>query len=296
MDMPAHTGHQGHTHHAPQGPSTTRGAEGSCLRHDGDRAVTAPSRTRRAPVLLLQRKVSGEVRSRTGAVRTVRRENARTRHGRSRAGDWNDLHLPDAPGDPAGPPGQLPEVRDDAGAGAARTGRGQELGTRRFPAPLLVDPAADGGRYGAGDAGPPAGRVRHGGPELDRTGAGVTDRALGRLALLRAGGSVDREPQPEHVDADRARHRCSLSLQRRGHGGAERVPGLVHLDGAGRGVLRSGSRDCLADVARPDPRVEGALANLGGNQVAARADTQDRTPHCSRWQRGGCSARARARR
>jgi hypothetical protein len=44
----------------------------------------------------------------------------------------HDLHLPDAPGDPAGPSGQLPQVRHDARADAARPGR-------RAENPELVD-------------------------------------------------------------------------------------------------------------------------------------------------------------
>ena len=39
-------------------------------------------------------------------------------------------------------------------------------------------------------------------------------RALGRLAVLRAGVGVDREPQPQHVHPDRPRHRRGLRVQR----------------------------------------------------------------------------------
>ena len=40
------------------------------------------------------------------------------------------------------------------------------------------------------------------------------DRAVGRLAVLRARRAVDRASQPEHVDADRSRHCGGVHLQR----------------------------------------------------------------------------------
>ena len=43
--------------------------------------------------------------------------------------------------------------------------------------------------------------------------SGDAGRALGRLAVLRARLGLGREPQPEHVQPDRARHRRGLSLQ-----------------------------------------------------------------------------------
>ena len=55
-------------------------------------------------------------------------------------GRRHDLHLPDAPGDPPGPSRQLPEVRHDAGAGAAQ--RWTTTRTRSWP----TSRAASGGR------------------------------------------------------------------------------------------------------------------------------------------------------
>ena len=55
---------------------------------------------------------------------------------------------------------------------------------------------------------------------LARARARRAGRAVGRLAVLRALGAVDREPQPEHVDADRHRRRRGLRLQRRRDRGA----------------------------------------------------------------------------
>ena len=145
-------------------------------------------------------------------------------------------------------PGNCPKCGMTPGAGAARARGDREPGTRGLPATLLVDAALDGNRHHLGDAGPSAGLVRHGHAELDRAGADAADRAVGRLAVLRARRAIDREPQPEHVDADRPGHRCGLRLQRGGHGGAAGVPGLVRVDGAGRGLLRGSGGDHLVDA------------------------------------------------
>ena len=119
----------------------------------------------------------------------------------------DDLHLPDAPGDPPGPSRQLPEVRHGARAGDAEPRGRREPRAGRLPAPLLVDAAADGRRHRAGDVRPSPAAHGHGDPELDRAGALDAGRAVGGLAVLRARRAVDRQPQPEHVDADRPRHR-----------------------------------------------------------------------------------------
>ena len=51
--------------------------------------------------------------------------------------------------------------------------------------------------------------------ELGAARAGDAGRALGRLAVLRARLAVARQPQPQHVHADRARHGRRVALQRR---------------------------------------------------------------------------------
>ena len=131
------------------------------------------------------------------------------------------LHLPDAPGDPAGPSRQLSQVRHDAGAGDADTGR------RRKPragssadasgghcrSSVVVTFLAMFGHRSAGSTCAPQSWV-----ELVLTLAG---RPLGRLAVLRARRAVDRQPQPQHVDADRPGHRRGLRLQR-GRDGRDR--------------------------------------------------------------------------
>ena len=63
--------------------------------------------------------------------------------------------------------------------------------------------------------------------------------------------AVGRQPQPQHVDADRPRNRRGLRLQRRRHHRAGRVSGLLRLDGPGVGLLRGRRGHHLADAARP---------------------------------------------
>ena len=67
--------------------------------------------------------------------------------------------------------------------------------------------AADGRRRRAGHVRPSPAAVRHGDPELGRARALGAGRPLGGMAVLRARRPVGRQPQPEHVDADRARDR-----------------------------------------------------------------------------------------
>ena len=175
----------------------------------------------------------------TSAARAARRSSPPSRRstraaggrGSRRAGRRrrrrHDLHLPDASRDPAGPSGQLPEVRHGAGAGAAEPRGGREPRARDFrrrfwwtlPLTVVVTVLAMfGHRLGWFD-------MRH--AELDRAGAVAAGRAVGRLAVLRARRAVDRQPQPEHVDADRPGHRRRLRLQRGRDRRARRVPGLV---------------------------------------------------------------------
>ena len=73
-------------------------------------------------------------------------------------------------------------------------------------------------------------------------------------------------------------------------------PGFVRLDGPGVGVLRGRRGHHLADAAGPAPRAEGALADVGGDQVAARPGAEDGAADQCRRQRRGRPAHARARR
>ncbi len=102
-------------------------------------AVRAPRRARRPALLLLQREVPGQVRRRAGALcrSAASRQLPPKRAAQPRR---HDLHLPDAPGDPPGPSGQLPQVRHDARARDAR--RWTTTRTRSWP----TSRAASGGR------------------------------------------------------------------------------------------------------------------------------------------------------
>ena len=76
--------------------------------------------------------------------------------------------------------------------------------------------------------------------ELDRARAGDAGRAVGGLAVLRAGMGVAHEPQSQHVHADRHGHGRRLGLQRGRNGCARPVP--AGFPGNGRRGRRSISR------------------------------------------------------
>ena len=75
------------------------------------------------------------------------------------------------------------------------------------------------------------------GSHLDRTRADGARSAVGRLAVLPALGPVDRESQPQHVDADRDRCGCRVHLQHRCHACARPVSRLVPGPGARGGLF-----------------------------------------------------------
>ena len=141
---------------------------------------------------------------------------------------------------------------------------------RRLPPALLVDAAADRHRRRARDGRSPLHAVRAERQVVDRARAGDAGRAVGGLAVLRALRRVDPQPQSQHVDADRHRRRGGVSLQR---GRRPSRPGCsrsVPRHGPRRRLLRGGGGHRLADAARADARAARALADLGGDQVAAR--------------------------
>ena len=81
--------------------------------------------------------------------------------------------------------------------------------------------------------------------DLVRARPGDAGRALGRLAVLRARLAVGREPQPQHVHADRARRRRGLRLQR-GRDALARASSRHSFRGdvgRGRRLLRGGGGD-----------------------------------------------------
>jgi Cu+-exporting ATPase len=92
------------------------------------------------------------------------------------------------------------------------------------------------------------------------------------LAVLRAAlGAVDRQQaSPNMWTLIGTRDGRRIPLQRRRYGRARHLPELVRLDGPRVGLLRGRRRDHLAHAARAAPRAQGALADLGGPQGAAR--------------------------
>ena len=125
------------------GPQATRSRcrdARSGVWHGGHGGVGAPLHALGEHVLVLQHRMQGQIRHRSGAIcQRWRGHRHRQRpcaaspcQHRSFTGPGgianrtrNDLHLPDAPGDPPGSSGNLPQVRDDAGAPAARPRRRQ---------------------------------------------------------------------------------------------------------------------------------------------------------------------------
>ena len=162
-------------------------------------------------LLLLQRRLPDEVRGRPGPLPRRQAAGAGTRQGR-------DLHLPDAPGGAAGRARQLPDLRHGARA-PGRDGRGRPEPRARRHDPALL------GRPRAGAAGRSCSRWAAISPTCTCSSA---QQASNWLQLLLAtpvvlwagwpfferGWASRQEPQPQHVHADRARHRRRLGLQR----------------------------------------------------------------------------------
>ena len=172
----------------------------------------ASIRTRRPPRLLLLGALPREVHRRPGQL---------SDQGGSRASscaEGHDLHLPDASPDPAG------RARAAARSAAWRWSRWRcrrdraERRADRHDPPLLDRARARAAGRGAGDGRACPGLGLHDlvSPRLSALAAiraRDAGRAVGRLAVLRARLGLGRAPQPQHVQPDRARHRCGLSLQ-----------------------------------------------------------------------------------
>jgi hypothetical protein len=145
------------------------------------------------------------------------------------------LHLPDASGGAAGRPRFLPDLRHGAGAGGGdRRCRPQSRTkdmTRRSGS-ARADGAARALGDGRAPAGCRAGADAHAHCRLAAARLRHAGGAVGRLAVLRARLASLVDAQPQHVHADRARHRRGLALQRRGDGGARPVPAAFRGHGA----------------------------------------------------------------
>ena len=129
-----------------------------------------------------------------------------------------------------------------------------------------------------------------------RARPGHAGRALGRLAVLRAGLGLRGQPQPEHVHADRPGHRGGVSLQRGRHARPRHLPRLVAgPPRRGRRLLRGGRRHHHAGAPGPGAGAPRPRPDQRRHQGAARASppkTARRRPR--RRHRGGRAARSRA--
>ena len=111
--------------------------------------------------------------------------------------------------------------------------------------------------------------------------------AVGGLAVLRARRAIARHPQPQHVHADRARHRRGVDLQRRRDACARPVSaGVSRPRRRGRGLFRGGGRHHRAGAARPGAGAARPRADLRRDPRAARSRAEDRDQrHRSRRRR-----------
>ena len=128
-------------------------------------------------------------------------------------------------------------------------------------------------------AGQPLAAPAHAARRSDWVGvaAGDARRALGRLAVLRARLAVGRQPQPQHVHADRARRRRGVRLQRgrRRSLPASFPPSFRDARRAGRRLLRGGGGHRHAGPARPGAGAARAQPDRRGDPGAARPGAED---------------------
>ena len=82
------------------------------------------------------------------------------------------------------------------------------------------------------------------------------------MAVLRPLGAIDRDPQPQHVDADRHGRRRGFPVQRRRDGRAGLFSRVLSRARPRRCVLRGRGGDRLADAAGPDPRADARAPRL----------------------------------
>ena len=94
--------------------------------------------------------------------------------------------------------------------------------------------------------------------------------AVGRMALLCTGMGVAEEPKPEHVHSHRARNRCSMGLQHRGHLHPTAISVGVS-DGGWRSfhLFRSCGRHHGSGAARAGARAAGARKDVRRHTRAA---------------------------
>ena len=215
---PCHTMRTSISHAAGPGPPLPRRA-GTCqrsrLRHDGRSGddAASPRPSRRRPISSARAAAAPSSPPIPRNISTLRRASpprrcppARSsparcipRCGRQGPGSCPICGMALEPEMPTADAGPNPELVDM---------------TRRF----WIGAAADGAGGRAGNGRPPV-RLASASRRTQSNWVQLVVRhaggAVGRLAVLRARRAVDRDPQPQHVHADRARHRRGLGLQRR---------------------------------------------------------------------------------
>ena len=207
----------------------------------------------------------------------------------SRPSACDRMDLPHASRDPTRRAGRLSDLRH--GARAARSVRrgGRESRAQRHDSTILdrrrADDTAsvvDARRAVPGDQSdaplPAFGRVV--GPARARDAR----RAVGRLAVFRPRLAVRRQPQPQHVHVDRARHRLLLGFSPSSRpccpGSSRIVPRRVRCAAA---IFRGRGRDRHARSSWAGPRAPGAGADVGRDPSAPAPGAE------------GCAPRRRTR-
>ena len=198
------------------------------------------------------------------------------------------MDLPDAPGGGPRARRELPDLRHGAGAEDHHRRGDGEPRAGRHAAAIRGGPAASGAADAGGDGPHAPGRL---GPRVETSPARPwIELALATPVVLWAGwpllvraAAVAAPPQPQHVHADRARGVSGLRLQRRGRGGAGRLPpGAARRRRRGRRLLRSGGRHRHPGAARPGARAASARANGRRAAGADGAGAEDGPPR-ARW-------------
>ncbi len=194
----------------------------------------------------------------------------------------------------------MPALRDGAGtAGGDRRGPTQSRTHRYDPAHVDRAGARGAGRR-AGDGrarGPPPRRPRQA-LGLDPVWLRHPSRALGRTAVFPARLGLGREPQPQHVQPDRARHRRRVPLQRDRDFGAGLVPCRIPRHGQhGRGLFRGLVGHYRAGIARPGAGTACPRPNRRGDPRVAEPRAENRAPRerRSRGRRNSAGRRASRR-
>ena len=196
-------------------------------------ATTAATRRhRRVPPPAVARLLPCAGRPGTGGPRARCCHGRATRRGcRRRPQPRRRVFLPDVSRRRERRARHLPEVRHGARVGLAACRRRRGSRARGHAAPVLGRAGADvaAGRPAHCEHGRLAARLaRWPGTVVAAAAARDAGGAVVRLAAARARLALDREPQPEHVHADRPRRGRVLRLQRAGDAGpgpgTERLP------------------------------------------------------------------------